>query len=449
MTVENILQNVQTYTKADLGYLVFASIVLNPESRILTTALKNFNQTVPNNLGDTITFRRRYQYRTQNSLVVQNQAIEQLVQSLSVTNVSATDTSFSAQNYIFNLEDYMDEIGKPRMINMGIQIERDLFTQFTSEFRVNNGQSPLNGSVVDVGSGPFRFFANGWAPGSNVIPVYNDVTQLARSRVLFRNFGAAPDNCLSILADTVEPSLVGSALNQFVVDRNEDYGMTWKIGSQGGCRYFSTPLLPTHTAGVVGNNGDLLTLVSVTENNGIITELTFSGAPGLQANAVVYGDRLQFDASSLYNFRYLAWNGKQLTQVPVQVRATANVDSDAGGNVTIPIYPALNLNSDQPGQNIPFTPPAGITAGILPTHRAGCMMSGDPFYFACPKLPDQPPFPTVVVNDETYGHLALRHYYGTVFKQNLMSDVIDTIYGSTLVPENCMAMIFPATDILY
>lgn len=446
MTVENVLQNVATYTKADLGYLIFASVVLNPESRILTTALKNFNRTVPNNLGDTITFRRPYQYRTQNSLVANNQAIEQLVQTLSVTNVSLTDTSFSDQNYIFNLEDYMEEIGRSRMIEMGISIERDLFTQFAAEFRVNNDQSPVNGQVVDVGSGPFRFYSNGWAIGDTVIPPYNDVTQLASSRVLFRNFGASPTNCISIIPDTVEPGIVGNALNQFVVDRNEDYGMTWKIGSQGGCRYFSTSLLPTHEAGVVGNNGEILTLTGTNENNGIITELTFSGATPNQAGAVLYADRLRFDPSTAFNFRYLAWNGKQLTVVPVDVRATADVDSDGAGNVTIPIFPALNLNATQPGQNIPFSPPVGITAGILPTHRVGCMMSGNPFYFACPQLPSQEPFPTVVVNDETYGHLSLRHYYGTVFKQNLKSDVIDTIYGSTLVPENCMAMIFPAVD---
>lgn len=438
----NILQNVQRYMDAQLAWLINYSVVLNPKTNIANTRFKEFNK-IPGNLGDTVTFDLAPRAQTQESLVISDQGSEQRVQSLSVTQALSSNYTFNAEQYIFNVMDYMDKFGKSRMYEIGAKMEKDLLRQVTSSFVVRNSQSAQNGQIVDVASGPYRFFANGWTIGDESIPVYNSVTQLDRCRVQFRNYGAAQDNCVSILPDIIQSDIVGNALNQFVEKRNEEYAMGWKIGNQGGCNYYQTNLLPNHQAGAVGdatNPGNVLTVVSTNETNGVITEITFNSPLTSQTDALVNGDLIQFDATN--NFRYLTFIGHFLSDFPVQVRCTADVDTDGSGNVTVPIYPSLVNTSADPNQNINQSLTAGRTAGVVPSHKAGVIMSGKPFYYAAPELPDEIPFPTVHRSHEGTA-LSLRNYWGTVFKQNQRSYVYDVIYGSTLVAENTMRICIP------
>lgn len=78
----------------------------------------------------------------------------------------------------------------------------------------------------------------------------------------------------------------------------------------------------------------------------------------------------------------------------------------------------------------------------LPSHRAGLIYSGDQFYLAMPQLPDESPFTTVNTQDKDSG-ASIRHYFGSQFGQNVRAYVRDSIWGSTLVPENSMRLIFP------
>jgi hypothetical protein len=59
-----------------------------------------------------------------------------------------------------------------------------------------------------------------------------------------------------------------------------------------------------------------------------------------------------------------------------------------------------------------------------------------------PKLPNQSPFETVYYRDEESG-AGIRHYWGTQFGQDNRSYVRDIVWGSTLVAEDSMRLIFP------
>ena len=83
-----------------------------------------------------------------------------------------------------------------------------------------------------------------------------------------------------------------------------------------------------------------------------------------------------------------------------------------------------------------------MTVTPLPSHRAGCLMSGDQFYLAMPRLPDESPFTTVNMTDADSG-ASIRHYFGSQFGMNNRAYVRDAIWGSTLVSENSMRLIFP------
>lgn len=448
-------QNVRRYLNSSLGYLQNTSVLFRTDSRLLNLDLKNFNKTATGNLGDTTTFKRNLRSRAQNSLVVTQQGIEQLVQTLSVTNQTSADFTYTDEAEIFNIDpnNILPQTHQSRLAEIATDLETRLFAQFTADFRVNNANSPDNGELVDPNSGPYRFFANGWQINQDTIPVWSDITELSSAQQAFRIYGFSPTNPVVILPAEAQPKLAGNAFNQFVLKRNESWGFTYEIGDYAGFRFFTSALLHTHISGSVGNSTNVLSVVSTNESNGIITEITFSGATPNDPNAIKASDRIQF--SQLNSFSFLRYTGHQLAaQLPVQVRSIADIPSDGAGNVTIPIFPALNFNSSSPQQNIPFSIPIGQQAGVLPNYVGGIIMSGDPFYFANPRLGKTTPWPSEFLSPEldedNLTVLDLRHYYGYQRPgTNSHSSIIDGVYGSALVPENCMTLVFPANGQLY
>ena len=92
--------------------------------------------------------------------------------------------------------------------------------------------------------------------------------------------------------------------------------------------------------------------------------------------------------------------------------------------------------------NINNTIVAGMQCSVLPSHRAGMIMSGKPLFLAMPRLPEEVPFPTANESDPESG-VSIRQYYGSLFGQNQRGMIHDAIWGSTVVPEYTMAVIFP------
>jgi hypothetical protein len=59
-----------------------------------------------------------------------------------------------------------------------------------------------------------------------------------------------------------------------------------------------------------------------------------------------------------------------------------------------------------------------------------------------PKLPEEVPFPTANEHDADTG-VSIRQYYGSLFGQNQRGMIHDAIWGSTLVDEMAIAVVFP------
>lgn len=431
----NILQTVQTYQKAELAWMLNSFVAIN----ISNKRFKDF-QKLTANLGDTVTFDLAPRARTMGGLVISTQPSVQRVQSLACVQAANTSTAYSNQQFIFNVEDYMDRFGMSRIKELGNLIEGDILTNFTSSVRVNNPQDPRFGQILDPASGPYRFFGDGVTP-------INSYQQLDQALANFRDYGAADYDTCGILPMVDIPAIVGSGLNQFVTKRNEEIAESWMIGRFANCEWYESNLLPIHIAGTVGNAAspsNQLTLVSTNDPSGQnITQLTFSGATASDVNAIKNGDLMQFidGVSGKPNLRYLTFIGHQPSAQPVQIRATADAAADVSGNVVISIYPALVSTPDL-NQNLSNSLSAGMKVQVLPTHRAGAIISGNPLYLAMPQLPDEEPFSTVSTTDPDSG-ASIRHYWGSQFGQNVKAYVWDQIWGSTLVAENSMRMIFP------
>lgn len=409
----NISQNVQTYNKADLAYLQNNNCFISSAN----TKYRDFQKANPANLGDTITFDKPPRFIANDGLVVNFQGVEQRVQSLTVDKSKNIGIDVSAQQLIFNLDEYMTRFGKGAVEELGAVIESDIAT------------------VCETS--PYRFYGNGVTP----IASFN---QLGQMMAFFRNFGSAKYDTKVYMSDIAIPDIIGSGLNQFVPGNNEELRNSWELGAFNKAMWYTSNLLPEHIAGSEGQAGSTLTVVSVTQNSdGAVTSITFSGtASASDVNSVKIYDRFQFqdNVSGHQNIRFRTFVGHKPSACPVQFKATADAEA-SGSQVTVTIDPPLQATVGK-NQNITQQIVAGMQVKVLPSHRVGMVQSGNQFYVAIPPLPDCDPFMTSVEQDPDTA-VSLRMYTGAQFGQNLYGTVHDAIWGKTQVSDNAMAVIFP------
>lgn len=437
-TPVNILQTVQTYQKAELAWLLNEFVGIN----ITNKKFRDFNELVAN-LGDTVTFDTTPRYISYAGLVITEQPSVQRVQSLVCSQAANVAAAYTDQQFIFNVREYMDRFGMAAMKELGTIIESDILKNFVSGVVVNDPQN-ANFQSPQVNSGPFRFFGNAVTP-------INSYTQLAQAVANFEDFGAAKHDMCSILPVANIPPIIGTGLNQFAINRNNEDAMSWELGRFANTEWYQSNLLPLHISGTIGNTAapnNVMTVVSTNDPTGQnVTAITFTEPTGgTDANAIKAGDLFQFNdgVSGQPNMRFLTFIGHQPTQQPVQFRAIANAATVAG-TVTVLIQTINGVGlvwAQNQNQNINNTIQAGMTVTPLPSHRAGILMSGDQFYLAMPTLPDESPFTTVNMRDPDSG-AAIRHYFGSQFGLNNRAYVRDSIWGSTLVAENSMRLAFP------
>lgn len=437
-TPVNVLQTVQTYQKAELAWLLntFCGISLSNKK------FKNFNDLTAN-LGDTVTFDTTPRYISYAGLQITEQPSSQRVQSLICSQAANVAAAYTDQQFIFNVRDYMDRFGMAAVKELGSLIESDILKNFVSGVIVNDPQNASFASA-QTATGPFRFYGDGVTP-------INSFTQLAQAVANFVDFGAATHKMLGILPVANIPAIVGTGLNQFAMTRNNEIAMSWELGRFSNTDWYESNLLPVHVSGTIGNTAapnNVMTVVSTNDPTGAnVTQITFTYPGSLtDANAVKAGDLFQFNdgVSGHPNMRFLTFIGHKASSQPVQFRATADAASVAGSvTVTLQTINSVGLVwAQNQNQNLNNAIVAGMTVTPIPSHRAGCLMSGDQFYLAMPRLPDESPFTTSMMTDPDSG-ASIRHYFGSQFGLNNRAYVRDAIWGSTLVAENSMRLIFP------
>ena len=435
----NTLQQVQTYQKAELAWLLNSFCMISQSNK----KFKNFNDLTAN-LGDTVTFDTTPRYNSYAGLVITEQPSVQRVQSLICSQAANVSAAYTDQQFIFNVRDYMDRFGMAAMKELGSLVESDILRNFISGVQINDPQNAGFGSNL-VHSGPYRFYGDGVTP-------INSYTQLAQAVANFNDYGAATHKMQGYLPVASIPAIIGTGLNQFAMTRNNEIANSWELGRFSNTDWYESNLLPTHVSGTIGDAAspnNIMTVVSTNDATGVnVTAITFTEpTSGTDANAIKAGDLFQFNdgVSGKPNMRFLTFIGHRVSQQPVQFRAIADAATVAGV-VTVQIETingfGLGWNATNANYNLNNAIQAGMTVTPLPSHRAGCLMSGDQFYLAMPRLPDESPFTTVNMTDADSG-ASIRHYFGSQFGQNNRAYVRDCIWGSTLVSENAMRLVFP------
>lgn len=431
----NILQQVQTYQRSGLGLLLNMACHINTSNK----KFKDFDK-IQANLGSTVTFDLPPRFTSAAGLVASFEPAAQRVLQLVADQANNTSFTVTSQQRIFNLEkgeeDYMKVFGKSAIAELANLVETNIAKNWVSGVRSQNT------GTLNTFSGPYRFFGD----GTTAISSYQ---QLAQAVMLFKNYGAVSEGMKVYLPDTIIPAIVGSGLNQFAPERNNEISMSWEVGTFGTPRveYYQSNLMPIHVSGNTGVLGQTLTVVSTNDPTGQnVTQITVSGATANDALAVFSGDLFQFNdgVSGKPNMRYLTFIGHSVSANHVQVRATADAAADGAGNVTISITPALNwAGGANQNLNNPIT--AGMQISGLPSHRAGGICGGDALYLAMPQLPEQSPYDTANEYDPETG-ASIRLTYGSLFGQNQTGMIYDEVHGSVLVPEYSLRMVIPLSQ---
>lgn len=403
----NSLIDVSTYQMSGLALLqnLYAYI------SICNTKFKDFDRIV-NNRGATVTFDLPPRFISNPSLVATFQDSAQRTHSLTVDQAENVAYEFTGQEEIFNVDDYVKTFGRSAMTELGAKVEANV---------------ALNNLTHT-----YRFFGDGTT-------ALNSYTQLAEALAFYRNYGAPRHDTKAIIPDLNVPAIVGTGLNQFALDRNNEIANSWFLGDFSNAKWYQSNLLPLHTAGTVGQNASTLTVVSI---NAAGDQIVCSGAGA--GETVLENDLIQFSdgVAGQPNIRYLTFVGHQVSGNPVQSRITVNA-TEAAGSITLNVFPPLvGPATGGKDQNTSVDVAAGMEITALPNHRAGLIYGGDAMYLAMPRLPDQEPFPTANSVDPDTG-VSLRLYYGAKFGMNEKGFVNDVIWGSTLVDEYAMRLVFP------
>ncbi len=406
----NTLQQVETYQRSGLAFLLNSYAFIAKANK----KFKDFDK-IEANRGDTVTFDLPPRGVASDTLVATFQDSEQRSQSLSVDQAKNYAFAFNAQQFIFNAEHYMDQFGKNAVCELGTTVEANI----------------AENAVTHT----YRFYGDG-------VTAIDSYEQLALALAYYRNYGAPKVNTCGFISDIAVPGIIGSGLTDFALNRNNKDAMSWELGPFSQAEWYESNLLPTHLAGDEGVAGNTLTVSAITTAaDGGITDITVTGATGT-ADSIKKNDLLQFQDGVVgqTDIRYRTFVGHTPSENPVQVRATANAIG-AAGTVVIPIFPKLYVAAGR-NQNITTAVAVGMELKALPSHRAGVIYAGDALYMAMPQLPEEIPFPTANKTDPDSG-ASLRMYYGSKFGENERGFLNDCIWGSTLVDEYAMRIVFP------
>ena len=434
----NNFQNVATYQKGELAWMLNSFVGIHSSNK----KFKDFNSLTAN-LGTSVTFDVTPRFISMNGLVITQQPSVQRFQTLTCSQAQNISTGYTDQQFVLNIQDYMTQFGKAAADELGTAVEADLLKNFVSGVVVNDPQDPSFGTA-QTNSGPYRFFGNGVTP-------INSYQQLAQAVANFKNYGSAKGNQMGILPDVEIPAIIGTGLNQFAQKRNDKDAYSWELGPFADTEWSISNLLPQHVSGTIGNTAspnNVMTVVSTNDPTGAnVTQITFSEPTvGTDANAVKAGDLFQFNdgVAGKPNMRFLTFVGHKPCKQHVQFMATADAATVAGA-ITVSVRTVNGKGivwAQNADQNVNNAISAGMTVTPLPSHTSGILMSGNPLYLAMPKLPDYTPFPSSSMIDPDSG-ASIRHYYGNLFGQNNRAYVRDIIWGSTLIPEQSMRLVFP------
>lgn len=276
-------------------------------------------------IGSTLTIRKPNRFRVTSGPGLQIQNISEPSTSITISNQKHVDFQFTSQDLTLTIEDFSERYLKPAASELANQIDFDVASNFNQVFNVvgTPGTPPNNFSFLAALG---QRMDEGAVPQDGRVLVLNPAAYWALANALSTLF----------VRSVAEPALKGflAAIANFEIymDQNVQaqtvgaYAGTPKVNGSG--QTGSNLVTNGWTASITGllNAGDVITLASV--------------------NAI--NPKSRASTGALQNFL-----------------VTAAVNSDSGGNATIPIYPAITTSGAY--QTVSASPANLATVAVIGT----------------------------------------------------------------------------------
>lgn len=451
MATDNQLFQVSTLQETATGILQDTTPQLSP-------AISNWKfegyQNWPAQRGPTINFKKPSKARTYREYPTQStpiDPIEERIQPLTVNLV--TTTSFAFEPLESTFFDYK-QIAQQHLRTCALAIGTD------AAMDVNK--------IIE--SSTYRFYSPGisYTSSTPVITRLGSTGSYMDMMAEFRSYGFVPDKAVFLCDFKTSSALCNQALTLFTVNRNDSVVKSWELPMLNNTSLYQTNILQPHISGAIGDavssgNPVLLQVQTVTtQSDGGVSQITFQPVTGnfpVSTTGAKANDVFQFvDVSGAPKVRFLTFNSFVGTDLPVQCRVTQDAASTATA-ITLNFSPALYFNDgsvsgyDRLKDNITAKIVAGMQVQIMPSHRVGLVMSGQPIYIAAPKIPTTANlFVQQGVNinynmsansmDQETG-VSILLQAGTRFPSTTMEWFATMQYGVTAIPEQMMRVLLP------
>lgn len=428
---ENIFKQVQMLAEESLAALTNTGYFIKYANK----ELNDFNKR-NGSLGSSVSYPLPIRSKGAAGLNVVNHKFTVRYGNLVVSQSQHVSHDWTAQDFTFYADSYMDQIGKSQVLQLGSQVETDMVNCITGTMIGGPESGDGIEGVAQTQSGGYRFFGDGTM-------ALNSYQLLAQAKANFIAYGAPEGDLDLVLPVEYIPAIIGNGLNQFAINRNNDTANSWELGTWNGLNCFTSNLLPVHTAGSCGDEALTLTVVSSSTvqnpDGSATTTIIASGAPVSDSDAVKNGDMGQFTIPS--GLKFTTFQGQQTTTLPVQFRVIADAASTGGGQVTITVTPGL-VSTPGPTQNLNKPLVAGMTFKLMPSHKVGLLAHRKAVYMAMPDLPTKEPFPSARASDEKTG-VSMLMAHGSELNKNITQMTHYCLYGATIAQDYAMRILLP------
>lgn len=363
-------------------------------------------------IGDTLNIRRPARFTVSSGASFSAQDYTETSIPLVINSQKHVDTSFTSSDMTLKLQDFSNRVLKPKVIQIAQQIDIDGYV---------NAKNTVGNLTGTAGTSP------------------NNVSFLFDVGKKLDDFSTPRDGDRYLAIDQgTNASLVG-ALTGFFQDQKmiaEQYrqGVFVDATNTVGLKIAMSQNIARHTVGALGGspviNGASQGISSGWANTGSVITNGWTAAAAQRLNA---GDIVTFAGCNSVNPVT-----KQSTGQLMQFVVTANASSDASGNLTMTVSPAIITAG--PFQNVSASPTNGGAVTVNGTastaYARNIAWHKDAFELAVVKMVDLAQFGGwgAVRSQDGY---SLRVFRQAAISSDTVGNRVDALYGwATVYPEN-------------
>lgn len=257
-------------------------------------------------IGQVINIRKPLRYETTSGKALTVQDSEDQSVALTLDSQEHVGMQFSSKELTLNIEDFRKRYIQPAVTALANKIDLDGTSQYVNVFS----------SVGTPGTQPTAL-----------------TTALQAGQKLYENGAPRDGNIAMVCPPSTEVAFVGAGISLF--NDQKELGMQYKKGRMGraaGFDWYMDQNMPTHTVGALGGTPAVKTTLS---SQGA-TSFDIDGA-----STSVTGYLKQGDVISIAGVYAVNPQTRQSTGSLKQFVVTADVNTDGGGEATVPVSPEI------------------------------------------------------------------------------------------------------------